>query len=229
MSNFKRKIEIVESTTPPHNTYNWWFDLNTDQLKRYKRGKWNLYDYTWPTTALPPANEIWIELSYYDGGFDVNYVAREIFKNIGSVKEVKKTVREDESALVKIIFNHNLTNITVTESLDLSYMTDAGMTIIFPNLGNLNYAGDSVLFTGYEDIFTVDFIFGEIKSISGCLASAFGNSVYITIYSKDVPTIQSNLIECSSNEQVQISVPNALIKKYKSSTNWAQYDIVSID
>lgn len=38
MSNFKRKVNIVESTTPPTNQYDWWYDLNSKELKRNTNG-----------------------------------------------------------------------------------------------------------------------------------------------------------------------------------------------
>ena len=38
MSNFKRKVNIVESTTPPSNPYDWWYDLNSEVLKKPVNG-----------------------------------------------------------------------------------------------------------------------------------------------------------------------------------------------
>lgn len=38
---FKNKVNIVESKTPPTNKNDWWYDLNTQTLKRYTGGAWN--------------------------------------------------------------------------------------------------------------------------------------------------------------------------------------------
>lgn len=38
MSNFKRKVNIVESTTPPTNPFDWWYDLNSEVLKKPVNG-----------------------------------------------------------------------------------------------------------------------------------------------------------------------------------------------
>lgn len=227
MSDFKRKIEIVESTTPPPNKYNWWFDPNTDELKRYKNGNWELYNYNWPTTSLPPTNEIWLDL---DSLYASEKTITTAFEKIGTIKKVEIITPEEESdsALVKIIFEQNLTDITVANSISLSSITESHTTIIFPNLGSLNYTGSGTLFTGNDDMFSVDFIFGEIKSISGCLLYTMDRDAYISIYSKDVPTIQSKLIDVGRGE-IYVYVPNRLLKEYKSSTNWALYNITSID
>ena len=40
MSDFKRKVNIVESTTPPTNQYDWWYDLNNNVLKKKKGNKY---------------------------------------------------------------------------------------------------------------------------------------------------------------------------------------------
>lgn len=42
MSNFKRKVNIVESTTPPTNMYDWWYDTNNDVLKRPSGGGYEI-------------------------------------------------------------------------------------------------------------------------------------------------------------------------------------------
>lgn len=34
MSDFKRKVNIIESTTPPTNPFDWWYDLNNGVLKK---------------------------------------------------------------------------------------------------------------------------------------------------------------------------------------------------
>lgn len=38
MSNFKRKVNIIESTTPPTNPFDWWYDLNSEVLKKPVNG-----------------------------------------------------------------------------------------------------------------------------------------------------------------------------------------------
>ena len=37
---FKNKVNIIESTLPPTNKNDWWFDLNSETLKQWKNGTW---------------------------------------------------------------------------------------------------------------------------------------------------------------------------------------------
>lgn len=38
MSSYKRKINVIESSTPPSNKYDWWYDINRKLLKRPVNG-----------------------------------------------------------------------------------------------------------------------------------------------------------------------------------------------
>jgi hypothetical protein len=229
MSDFKRKIEIVESTTPPPNKSNWWFDLNENVLKRWKGADWSQYDYTWPTTELPPQDEIWIYEEYPTGDTSVRDNLKSCFGAIGTVLEVSSVYNEDDgSERYKIKFAAPLSKIEVEESISLNFF-DGPIQIIFPNLDSIsNSFSEQGLFYFYSGDVTV--IFGNLNRASGCIFEIMDSGPDIYIYARKVPEITAEFVrEEYGQESVYVYVPSTLRQKYAASTNWAQYTIKTLD
>ena len=76
MSNFKRKINIVESTTPPPNPFDWWYDLSSEVLKK-------------------PANGMYVSISNEDpsGPTEEEKTSAGVIYFTGSEESVDDTVR----------------------------------------------------------------------------------------------------------------------------------------
>lgn len=58
------KRQIIESKTPPGNKEVWWFDTNTESLKRYSRGAWELVPFSDDANNEVPLSDTVIETTY---------------------------------------------------------------------------------------------------------------------------------------------------------------------
>lgn len=228
MSDFKRKIEIVESTTPPPNKYNWWFDLNENVLKRWKDADWTQYDYTWPTTEIPPQNEIWVRVESPMDNVSERASLKSVFGVIGTVKEVYSISNDDGSELYKIKFAAPLSKIEAEKSVSLSFL-DGPIQIIFPNLDSISYSSfEHGLF--YRDTGDMAVILGNLNRASGCIFQCIDYSLAIYMYARKVPEITVEFAEINFESwNIDVYVPSTLRRNYTTSTNWAQYTIETLD
>lgn len=225
---FKNKVNIIESTLPPSNINDWWFDLNEQKLKRFKEGEWSLYNYTWPKIPYALAdNEILIRMNSIEdlGGYGESAIKTE-FSKCGTVKEVKYVFDEMANMdLYYVIFAEALTTLNVSKVIGLFDNICSTIDLYFPasltNITTSNY----LFRTSSEG--AVNVYFANLHSFSGALFNFLSSSYDVYIYSKQVAQISSNFMNYDSVPYIH--VPKELESKYKQSTNWNQYNIVAID
>lgn len=209
MSDFKRKIEIVESTTPPPNKYNWWFDLNARKLKRFDGGEW--VEYTFKPKiqiSMPESNEIWfllqgdnIEISYSD----IESFDGDMRLDVGMVESYKLT-----NNVLKLKYYDSI------GSLSQYIPSKVGdYPILATKLPKLSHLGDSDMGNSVLDDF--DVIMQDVDYI-------------------EENAINSNTVICLANTPPDISewtfpgdtdiyVDDDLVNIYKAETNWDMYNI----
>jgi hypothetical protein len=214
MSDFKRKIEIVESTTPPSNKYNWWFDLNARKLKRFDGGEWREYSVKPEIVVpMPKDNEIWLQLDS-----DSHYISENDIKNYIQTFDYYMDDLDSyklEGHVLKLVFNSTINSITYGQ-----VNTSIGNAeIISIKLPKLNKIGDG---TGAIIYGIPTVIVQDITAISNwafycdnliCLAQTPPNSGDLS----GDPEMGEGVI--------RVYVQDSVIDKYKIATNWSSLDI----
>lgn len=214
MSDFKRKIEIVEATTPPPNKYNWWFDLNERKLKRFNNGEWVEYT-TKPeiVVSMPKANEIWLQLSpdpqpVYDDDV-IQYIANLDYQT----SELDSYKLEGD--VLKIVFKP-----TIDSIYDVYLPGDIGdNTIIAVKLPKLSTIGTS-MWDSAISIPTV--ITQEVTEIMGYAISC-NNLICLAQTPPEIGDLQGDPEMGDGVERVYVR--DSVIDEYKSATNWSDMNI----
>lgn len=221
MSDFKRKIEIVESTTPPPNKYNWWFDLNTYELKRWTEGKWVKYD-TKPVRPInmPAKDEIWFLLESNDFTEDELYDFI-IGSFLDSMTYESYEITSDN--VLKIKMSNDITSLTGGESFSSSVGLDGNARILaikFPQLSTVGNDMESVVSSS-----RIDVIISNIDSIQNHALQCRS----VICLSDTPPSIKYNAFKDDMGEgDISIYVKDSLVDVYKNATNWSEYNIQAL-
>jgi hypothetical protein len=214
MSDFKRKIEIVESTTPPPNKYNWWFDLNARKLKRFDGGEWGEYSVKPEIVVpMPKDNEIWLQLdsdSHYISEDDIEKFIQAFDYFMDDLDSYKH-----EGHVLKLVFNYPINSITYGQ-VD-AYVGDA--EIISMKLPKLNIIGDE----GGTPISGIPVVIIQDTTEILDWAIYCGNLICLA---QTPPKIGDLSGDPEMGEGVsRVYVRDSVIEKYKSATNWSSMDI----
>lgn len=214
MSDFKRKIEIVESTTPPPNKYNWWFDLNEQKLKRFNSGEWVEYN-TKPeiVVPMPKDNEIWLQLSpdlqpVYEDDV-IQYIA-----NLDYQTSELDSYKLEEDVL-KIVLKPTIDSI-YNAYLPRHIGDNSIIAVKLPKLGIIG----TDMWDSAMSIPTV--ITQEVTEILENAISC-DNLICLAQIPPEIGNLQGDLEMGEGVESVYVR--DAVIDKYKSATNWSYMNI----
>lgn len=214
MSDFKRKIEIVESTTPPPNKYNWWFDLNARKLKRFDGGEWEEYSVKPEIVVpMPKDNEIWLQLnsdSHYISENDIaNYI--QTFDYYMDDLDSYKL----EGHVLKLVFNFPINSISYGQ-VETSVGDAEIISIKLPKLDRIG-DGDGTIIYGIPSV-----IIQDTTEISDWAISC-GNLICLAQIPPEIGDLNG---DPEMGEGIgRVYVRDSVIEKYKSATNWSSMDI----
>lgn len=236
MSDFKRKIEIVESTTPPSNKYNWWFDLNTKELKRWAGGKWSLYNFIPYNIPMPASNSITFIVSY-DYSDQCEQDIRDYFgDHFGGLKKITNEYYIDDSIECHVLtayFNDNITRLGAGGQgnlLDLTsteFLRESLYAVKLPN--SITTLGDDAIDSAMSSGSCV-FVFGpEVTSIDSYAIHNASDAFYMFLGTQP-PIIQSDSFDYDPgmSSPPTIYVDDTVEHKYLRATNWANMTIKSV-
>lgn len=242
------KRQIVESKFPPSNKEVWWFDVNSQEIKRYTEGKWTAVvtssggntpdpgpepDYSLKlSTGDPSALWIWV---------NVNIVEDEDF----FLDFAEQLSYATDYQCEKLQNNGNYYGIEVRTDSD---MTEDDVISVMEGIRNLfdSYAGESQLHEPWDITVVLP------PSISTLNSDMFNMRIdwdynLLTIVTDSVTTITSIIDEYSSADQIAITlicgmstppqvslgafgseapeshtvnVPKGTLSRYTEDTNW---------
>lgn len=225
------KRQIIESKFPPQNKEVWWFDVNTNTLKRYTRGKWYIFDAIPFDIPMPDDHTI-----VYLCGYDMEYTAEEIknsfdkdlFGGIASCTISYVTISFNEHDysdyyLCRVTFNNPVTLIEDIYTVPMPW-SDYVDTIKYPgNLASIPTMGIKI-----EGHITPDVVLGEnVRYIADQAIYSEADIRNLILLAQNPPVLGGHELVITENGPVNVIVyvPDEAVSLYERATNWSYFTI----
>lgn len=225
------KRQIIESKFPPQNKEVWWFDVNTNTLKRYTRGKWSIFDAIPFDIPMPDNHTILylcdFSLSHTEEEVK-NSFAKNLFGGIASCTLSSVTLSTNEwdysdYYLCRVTFNNP---VILTENIYTvpALLADYVDTIKYPgNLARIPTMGIKI--GGY---ISPTIVLGEnVRYISNNAIYAEAGINSLICLAQNPPVLEGHDLVITDNgpERGTVYVPDEAVSLYERATNWSYFTI----
>lgn len=233
------KINIGESKMPPANKNDWWYDLNTGELKRFTGGNWssvmrgNTSDSNY--ISVPKLYEIPNDqILVFTPKLNTNYI------NMYSEDGIRiDSVESDESIGARIYtFNTELTRFR-QQVCELIISSDDDIIVVLPSsISDVEYGGIQVS-NDYGAAGNVTLIFTNTNragiATSGIRCTEYTwdiNNVQLVFYTHSVANCSSGwIVDSENNESISdilVYVQPSLVEEYKKKSAFINHTINKI-
>lgn len=229
------KRQIIESNTPPSNKEVWWFDVNTNTLKRYTRNKWSIFDAIPFDIPMPGDHTIVYICS--DMMMDImpeeiiDSLNPDLFGGIASCDITSEMLISDdgdnysEYYICRVTFNDPVTLTDSTPPTVSELLANYVITIKYPdNIASIPSYGITI--EGYAQ---PTIVLGEnVKSISMCAIYSADSIGSLVCLAQNPPVLDSSSILMTESGPVSggtVYVPDEAVSLYERATNWSSFTI----
>lgn len=229
------KRQIIESNTPPSNKEVWWFDVNTNTLKRYTRNKWSIFDTIPFDIPMPDAHTIvyicsW-EMMDVTTEEIIDSFNPDLFGGIATCDLTSELIpsedgeNETEYYICRVTFNDPVTFTETAPPTVSELLANYVIIIKYPaNIASIPSYGITI--EGYA---VPTIVLGEnVKSISMCAIYSAESIGALVCLAQNPPVLDSSSIIMSNSGPVRggtVYVPNEVVSLYERATNWSSFTI----